>query len=165
MRFLIPTLLILLLLAVNHAVYGTGCWGYQPGGHYSSYLYTAQLLLSAYALVYTLIFLTQGKRMRDVIFAGIAIMFCVIRFVLMEAYGSRMHTSIPNQGTENLLPFFLNSFVALTVGIQILTELTPEIRLASDCPKCGYPMKQLPDKICPECGYEESLQTQTPTVT
>lgn len=165
MRFIIPTLLILLMLAINHAVHGFGCWGLQPGGRTSGYLYLAQLLLSAYAVLYTLTRAVRAASPRNILFASAALGLSVVRWALMDAYGWQMHTSIHNQGAENLLPFFINSAVAIAVGIQILTGPRPEIRLGSDCPECGYPLRQLPEKICPECGCGALHQPHRSTAT
>ena len=155
MRLLIPTFLILTALALNHAWYGAGCWGFQPGGKISSYLYLAQALVSIYAVILAVVYCVRELVIRNLIFAAAAMLAGNAAFFLISE--SAMLTSAHNQGVENLIPFFANSLVAIIVGVQMITEPKPPIRLGSDCPACGYPLKQLPKRICPECGYESPI--------
>lgn len=155
MRLLIPTFLILIGLALNHAWHGMGCWGYQPGGEISSLLYYAQSLASIYAIIGTAVYCFRDLSIRNLMFAATAMLMGIVAFYLISH--SSMNTSVHNQGPENLIPFFANSLVAIIVGIQVMTEPKPPIRLASDCPACGYPLRQLPKRICPECGNESKV--------
>ena len=162
MRLLIPTVLILFGLALNHAWHGTGCWGLQPGGKISSNLYFAQALFSIYAVFVTLRIFAREIVIRNLLFSiGTVAMGTVAILLISNSY---MHTSAHHQGMENLAPFFSNSLVAIIVGIQVITQPKPAIRLASDCPECGYPLKQLPEKICPECGNQALHQSQSTTI-
>lgn len=154
MRLLIPTFFILAGLALNHAWYGSECWGFQPGGHISSALYYAQTLVSIYAIVGTLVYCAREFVIRNLIFATAAMVMGTLAVFLIS--NSSMNLSVHNQGIENLIPFFSNSMIAIIVGIQVVTVPNPPIRLASDCQACGYPLKQLPKKVCPECGYKSS---------
>jgi uncharacterized MAPEG superfamily protein len=155
MRLLIPTFLILVGLALNHAWHGVGCWGYQPGGRLSSNLYFAQTLVSIYAIYVTLCLVARDYSIRNLMFGIAAIGTSTLAIVLVSQ--SWMHTSVHNQGIENLPPFLANSLIAILVGVQVVTDPKPPIRLASDCPACGYPLKQLPERNCPECGHKPTI--------
>ena len=163
MRLLLPTVLILLGLALNHAWHGSGCWGLQPGGTISSNLYFAQALFSIYAVLVTLRIFAREIVIRNLLFSIGAV--AIGTAAVLSISNSHMHTSVHHQGMENLIPFFSNSLVAIIVGIQVITEPKPSIRLASDCPECGYPLKQLPKKVCPECGYESMQQQHSSSIT
>lgn len=163
MRLLIPTALILIGLALNHAWHGLGCWGYQPGGKISSNLYFAQALVSIYAVFVSLRLFAREIVIRNLLISIGAVVMGTVAILLIS--NSYMHTSAHHQGMENLAPFLSNSLVAIIVGIQLITQPKPLIRLASDCPECGYPLRQLPEKICPECGNQTLHQSQHTSMT
>lgn len=116
MIFCMATAIILFLLFLNIVINGTGCWGCQPGGPYSAYLFYIQVIVSAIALVWSLHWLFSGQGKYRLRVFGIASLLTGLAVIAYCIIGWRMDTSIHNQGMENLLPFLLVSSVALFVG-------------------------------------------------
>ena len=161
MRLLIPTFLVLLAMALNHVRHGSGCWGLQPGGTISSNFYLLQALISLYAVILALRLFVLEMNIHNTLFMCATLAISAIAVILIS--NSPMHTSVHNQGPENLAPFLSNALVAIIVGIQIVMKPKPPIRLTTDCPECGYPLKHIPGKICPECGHQALYQSQSST--
>jgi len=120
------TYLILVILVVNHLIYGFGCWGLQPGGFVSSLLYSLQIFIAGIVSV-SLIILVVRKRherwRRDLIVIVVSVFAIAGSF---QVIGWRAFTSIHFQGPENLIPFVIASLMTIT-----LSRLYLRIRCAS----------------------------------
>lgn len=116
MTFCIATVVILIILAANIAVHGTGCWGLQAGGPLSASLYFIQVIVSVIAIFWSLHWLFSGQGKFRLGAFGIAVFLAFLAIFEYARAGWRMGTSIHNQGLENLPSFLLASSVALFVG-------------------------------------------------
>lgn len=116
MYTLTTTLVILVLLWLNHLVNGVNCWGLSPGGRFSASLFIVQALVSICAVIWTVYWLFAGKH-RDRVTLALVVAGCaalaIWQFVTV---GGRMGTSIHNQGPENLPTFGFTALIALVVG-------------------------------------------------
>lgn len=108
--------LILLALAVNHLIYGFGCWGLQPGGPFSADLYLLQIVVAVIATPLACHSLIKSKPPSwGLLLAtlGVALTIAIGTFCLS---GWWIFTSAHFQGNEKLLPFFSASAAALIAG-------------------------------------------------
>lgn len=125
----LPTIIILVLLAGNHLVHGTGCWGFQPGGRLSALLYDIQVLLSGGMLILGVYMLFRNHdRMRFPII-GVTLLTAALAVYAFKTTGYRMYSSAHYQGIEKLPTFFLTSAVALIIGfyrIRLKRERLPK---------------------------------------
>jgi len=116
MTLVLTSLAILALLGLNHAIHGAGCWGFQPGGGFSALLFDVQTLTSLIAVGWALYRLFTGHQRTRFIVIGAGFVVAAAAVACYVSVGWRMHTSIHNQGPENLPTFFLTSLVAILLG-------------------------------------------------
>ena len=120
MKTIIATLVVLFLLGVNHLIHGPGCWGFQPGGRFSMYLYLLQLICLMSAFVTNIIYMAR-KQMRNMLrcFFFMLIAIGVAGYFLINQ-GFVIFSSIHNQGVENVLPFVVASVSTIVISIFLL---------------------------------------------
>jgi hypothetical protein len=113
---IVTTAAILVALAANHLANGLGCWGLQPGGRNSMFLYLLQIAVAAVAGVHALGRLARTSVPRRYALAGLLLAAVASVGALYGLRGWRILTSLHNMGAENLLPFLAASFSALLAG-------------------------------------------------
>ena len=111
--------IVLLLVALNfaegviHLVYGSGCWGFQPGGHYSMLMAVGLVLTFIATVVWALM---SVRRLLE--FVSLALATILGSAAILVSYtwvGWRLFTTIHNQGPENLL-----FIAALDFGVLVV---------------------------------------------
>ncbi|MGI8978810.1 MAG: hypothetical protein ACR2FY_06265 [Pirellulaceae bacterium] len=127
MTFVLGTLAILCMLAINRAVHGFGCWGYQPGGPISGMLFDLQATLSLAAFTWLIYRVYVAKDTGRLIAFALALATTLAAMVAYQTTGSQLHTSIHGQGPENLPTFFLVSAVSLVIGIYRWKIVGPDL--------------------------------------
>src|SRR5262245_41471010 len=79
MIFVGPTLLILSLLALNHAIHGPACLGLQPGGESTANLFWLQVLVSLTACCWGRLPFAQTRELPRTGFDGTRVFRCCNR--------------------------------------------------------------------------------------
>lgn len=110
------SVIILLLLGVNYAVHGSGCWGFQAGGFLSMCLFTIQVLLSFAGICWGIIYLFRGGTIAGYLVLGIGLILAIAAVYAYCTVGWQLYTSSHFQGNENLPTFLLTSSVAIVLG-------------------------------------------------
>lgn len=128
MTIVLATTAILCLLAVNHAVHGFGCWGYQPGGPISGMLFDLQATLALAAFTWLIYRVYVAKDTGRLIALALALAAALAAMAAYQSTGFQLHTSIHGQGPENLPTFFLVSAVSLVIGIYRWKIVGPDLR-------------------------------------
>jgi len=110
------TLLLLTVMAVNHAVHGFGCWGLQPGGPLSGLIYDLQIFAALAGTMWLLTSLTRGR-----VGYGFVQLLAIAAFLTASAitfwlYGWAAHTTAHHQGAENLIAFLAVAATTYLIG-------------------------------------------------
>jgi len=119
MIFVGPTLLILSLLALNHAIHGPACLGLQPGGESTANLFWLQVLVSLTACCWGAYRSLRRENCHGQALTALAFFVAAIALIEYGRSGWRLLTSIHNQtSVENLPTFLLTATPALLLGVQ-----------------------------------------------
>jgi hypothetical protein len=124
------TYLILIALGVNHLINGLGCWGFDAGGRFSSFLYSTQILIAgivAVSLYILILWERHDQWRRDLVVTTILVLAVAVSFFTI---GWVAFTSIHYQGPVNLIPFLIASYVTIALSrirLRIVyAPVTPE---------------------------------------
>jgi hypothetical protein len=110
------SILILIALGMNHLIHGFGCWGFQAGGRFSSFLYSTQIVIAGFSAVSLYIIILRERHdqwLKDLVVATLLIFAVPASFFTI---GYVAFTSIHFQGPENLIPFLIATYVTITLA-------------------------------------------------
>lgn len=134
MFFVVVTAGLVVALAINHLVYGFGCWGFQPGGKTSGCIYELQILVALLGIGWLAVNLACGKIPPKPIRLLLVGLLAAVSLIMYFATGYTISTSIHYQGPENLLAFFPVAFTSLVVGTYGWRERPPRAIAACENP-------------------------------
>ena len=119
MRASCLSLIILILLGVVHLRFGSGYWGAQPGGRWSSLLYLIQIAIFFSYLVWS-IFAIYKKWCKNTLVVIISsVISTVLVGILFFTQGWKMLTTMHGMGSENLIPLIGSSMICMIFTFYI----------------------------------------------
>ena len=116
MLLIVATLALMLAMTANHLVHGTGCWGLQPGGMNSRYIYDSQIILAIFGFVWLVISVATRSTKSKPLQLAVILVLGAASIYTFSTHGWTYRTSIHKLGPENLIAYLTLAFTTYFVG-------------------------------------------------